>query len=492
MSDVPRGMLLLAGYGVPDGGLLPLRVTRALQTAALVLSPTDAPVWFRAPVQERGTWTPVDGAPLAPGQPLWDSLITLLQQGESVVRGYPTDPLSDPAGAAEVAQFHAAALPLDIVPTPHPAHVAATYAGLAWGDHDPMLFLTAERLEDADPVPTGTTVFVPLQACDRVGAVAEGLVRAGMAPDAPVVVIAQAGTPRQQVQQGRLGAVPADAAGPCMVIAGPVARARLSWFEQRPLFGQRVLVTRAAEQAATFSDLLRAAGAEPVELPVIQTVPPADLAPLDAAVQRLASYHWVLFTSANTVDALFARLDHLGLDARAFGSARIAAIGPGTTARLRQRGLRADFEPPEFVAEALAEGLIAQGVAGQRVLLPRAAKARDVLPEALGQAGAVVDVVAAYQTVPPTVSDTTRSALRRLEAGEIDVITLTSSSTARNLVALVGGQVELLNRATVACIGPVAAGTARELGLRVDLVARDYSIPGLVAALVDAQGRSQR
>ncbi|MBX6340915.1 MAG: uroporphyrinogen-III synthase, partial [Thermomicrobiaceae bacterium] len=242
---------------------------------------------------------------------------------------------------------------------------------------------------------------------------------------------------------------------------------------------------RARGQADSLSDLLHAAGATPVPLPAIEIVPPADLGPLDAAARDLERYDWVVFTSANGVDALVARLDALGRGADAFSHSRIAAIGAATAERLRAHGLRADLVPPRYVAEEVLAALVAHGVAGRRVLLPRAEVARDILPAGLRAAGAEVDVVVAYRTRQPAPDP---EALRLLEAGAIDVVTLTSSSTARNLVALLGGRVDLVNRAFVACIGPITADTARECGLRVDLVAEEYSIPGLVAALASALG----
>lgn len=261
----------------------------------------------------------------------------------------------------------------------------------------------------------------------------------------------------------------------------------MSGFEREPLYGKRVLVTRAAGQASSLTALLRERGAEPVEMPVIQIVPPVDTAALDAAAGRVPTYDWVVFTSANGVDAFFARLDALGKDARVFEDCRLAAIGSATADRLRQRGLHADFVPERFVAEEVLAGLVERGVAGARVLLPRAERARDLLPDGLRAAGAEVDVVVAYRTVLPAPPP---AALCRIEAGEIDVITLTSSSTARNLVAMVEGRTDLINRALIACIGPITADTARELGLRVDCVADEYSIPGLVDALVKVVERS--
>ena len=255
----------------------------------------------------------------------------------------------------------------------------------------------------------------------------------------------------------------------------------------RPLLGVRVLVTRAAEQADALATLLRERGAEPIELPVIRFVPPDDTGPLDAALARASDYDWVVFTSVNGVDAALARLGAMGRGPEALRGPQIAAIGSATAGRLRVAGLGIAFVPDRFVAEAVLAGLIERGVAGRRVLLARAERARDVLPEGLRAAGATVDVVVAYRTLPGVPAP---AALARVRSGDVDVVTLTSSSTARNLAALLGDDLAALGHARVVCIGPVTADTARELGLRVDAVAQDYSIPGLVDAIVHLRQRS--
>ncbi len=251
----------------------------------------------------------------------------------------------------------------------------------------------------------------------------------------------------------------------------------------RPLAGRRVLVTRARAQAEELVTRLRALGAEPVLCPVIEIVPPEDTGPLDRAIRDLEQYHWLVFTSVNGVEAFFRRLRDLGREPAALGGLRIAAIGPATAARLSEYGCSATLVPTEFVAEAVAAALVERGIAGLRVLLPRASEARAVLPDSLRAAGAVVDVVPAYRTVlvePP------REALERLRASEIDVVLLTSGSTARALAAALRGDLSLLQRPLVACIGPVTAAAAREVGIRVDLVADEYSIPGLLRTVVEA------
>jgi uroporphyrinogen-III synthase len=245
-----------------------------------------------------------------------------------------------------------------------------------------------------------------------------------------------------------------------------------------PLAGLRIVVTRARAQADGLSELLRTAGATPLELPAIE-IRPAPAGPLDDALRRLDDYDWVVLTSVNGVRAVIDRLDALGIPLDGLGRPGIAAIGPATAAALRGRGIEVDIVPERFVAEAVVEGLVASGVDGTRVLLPRADIARDVLPRGLRAAGAVVDVVVAYETcLPPEVP---APALNALRAGEVDAVTFGSPSAVRNVVELVGGP--LPAEVVVACIGPITAAAVRDAGLRVDVVAQAFSMPGLVAAL---------
>jgi uroporphyrinogen III methyltransferase/synthase len=244
-----------------------------------------------------------------------------------------------------------------------------------------------------------------------------------------------------------------------------------------------VLVTRTRQQASALSTRLRALGAAAIELPTIEITPPGDWAPLDAAIARLASYDWIVFTSVNGVASFWERLVQAGLDARALHGVEVAAIGPATAAALESHGLQSDYVPGEYVAEAVAAGL--GDVHGLRILLPRADIARPALAELLREAGADVVEVTAYHTRRPDI-DT--DALRDLLAG-ITVVTFTSSSTVRNLVAMIhDAGLELpgvLAGAVIACIGPITAGTAREAGLPVQIMAEEYTIEGLVSALVE-------
>lgn len=255
----------------------------------------------------------------------------------------------------------------------------------------------------------------------------------------------------------------------------------------RPLLGQRIVITRSRAQAPAFCALLEAEGAEVVAFPTIRLVPPADYGPVDHAILRLGEYGWIVFTSQNGVTAFVDRLQALGRDLRALRGIRLAAIGPGTEAALRTRGVGVALAPAEFRAEALVEAFAREGVRGARVLLPRAEVARGVLPDGLRRLGARVDVVAVYHTEVEHEQDP--QARRHLLDGVVDAVTFTSPSTVRNFLELLGPDaLRVLHGCLVVCIGPVTAATAGDCGVRVDLVADTYSIPGIVAALRTALG----
>jgi uroporphyrinogen III methyltransferase / synthase len=251
----------------------------------------------------------------------------------------------------------------------------------------------------------------------------------------------------------------------------------------QPLAGRRIVVTRAREQAGELIQALAALGASVVSAPTIQIEPLADLDGLRAAIADLDRYQWLVFTSQNTVRLLGARLPDWGLDAKDLARVAIAAIGPATAEALAELGVNATLVPARFVAEAVVDAMIERGdVRGRRILLPRALEARDALPEGLRAHGAIVDVVPVYRTVR---ADADGDALARdLLAGRVDVVTFTSSSTVRSFVELVGTAAAGSGRFAVAVIGPVTAATVRELGLPVTVEATEYTVPGLVAALV--------
>jgi uroporphyrinogen III methyltransferase/synthase len=331
--------------------------------------------------------------------------------------------------------------------------------------------------------------------------------REGLPASTPAALIRWGTMPGQQTIVGTLGDLADQAAAlrlrpPTVVVVGEVVRLRgeLSWFEKRPLFGRTIVVTRARHQARAFIEELEALGAGVVHVPCIDVRAPTSSAELDDALRRLERYEWIVFTSVNGVHAFLDRLAAIGGDTRRLGCARLAAIGSETAKALEDAHLRADVVPSEFRAEGLAAALGPDAVRGRHVLLPRAAGARRVLSDTLRAFGASVDDVVAYRVeTPEGGGDDVR---RRLDERSVDLVTFASSTTVRHFVDLVGAdavraavsreQPPGRGRVLVGCIGPVTAGTARELGLPVDVQPQEYTIAGFTRAIVAGLGHTAR
>jgi uroporphyrinogen III methyltransferase/synthase len=278
---------------------------------------------------------------------------------------------------------------------------------------------------------------------------------------------------------------------PAILVVGRVAalREHLRWFDARPLFGKRVLVTRPRDQAVEMVRLLEASGAEPIEAPMIRIAPPDDYGPLDAACASIAHFDWIVFASANAVEVFMKRLLATPLDLRALHGVSLCAVGPATAERLRELGLKVDLVPAEYRAEAIVEGLAgSRDVTGLRVLLPRADIGREVVADELRRRGAEVTEVVAYRTV---IVDPEREGepdiYRMLLDRRIDVVTFTSASAVRNLVRVLGAEpaADLLQTTVVACIGPVTAEAAAQYNIQSTIVPAEYTVPALVEAIVE-------
>lgn len=258
------------------------------------------------------------------------------------------------------------------------------------------------------------------------------------------------------------------------------------------LRGKRIVVTRARSQAGRLAQRIEELGGEVIEFPTIEIQPPESYADLDAAIRRISTYDWLIFTSANGVDQFIKRLQSLAKTVAEIDEIKVGAIGPETARRLEAAGITPCLVPKEYQAEGILELLAPDLVRRKRVLIPRAAKARDILPETLRQRGAQVDVVEAYRTVLPQVNVSYLCAL--LRERKIDMITFTSSSTVSNLVEILRGQkvVELLAETPIACIGPITKKTVEDLGMRANVVSEEFTIPGLVRAIVDYFERAQK
>ena len=433
-------------------------------------------------------------------------LIARAREGKRVVRLKGGDPFVFGRGGEEAQALAAAGVPFDVLPGVTSAIAAPAYAGIPL-THRALAssFAVVTGHEDAEKDESaidweklaGIDTLVLLMGTARLADIAQRLIACGRAPSTPAAVIEWGTLPRQRTAAGTLQTIADDvhAAGiapPAVTVIGEVARLReeLRWFDRRPLLGKRVLVTRTRRQASELARALAVQGAEPVELPTIEITPAVDERRLAETITDLRSsaYGWVIFTSANAVDLFADHLRDAGLDARAFGRARIAAIGTGTADALAARGLRPDVVPERFVAEGLLEAMSARVLRGVRVLLPRAEGARETLVEGLAEMGARVEELTLYRASVPDRPDA--EGLRRLRDGEIDIVTFASSSAVRNLVTMLGGDVSPLRRTLIAAIGPVTAATVREAGLEPAVVAEEHTIEGLVRAIVGAAART--
>jgi uroporphyrinogen III methyltransferase/synthase len=427
-------------------------------------------------------------------------LVRHAQAGQSiVVRLKGGDPFIFGRGGEEAEALVEAGVPFEVVPGVTAGVAASAYAGIPPTHRDlasAVAFVTAHE-DPAKPQSAidwaalaafpGTLVFY--MGVKQLERVAGKLIENGRDTDEPAAVVERGTFPGQRVVTAPLSQIAERARAesirpPAITVVGPVVNVseRLAWFDRTPLHGKTVVITRARAQASGLASQLAELGADVVEAPAIRIVSRIETEEVGEAVARLASgnYQTICLTSPNGAELLFEAVAMEGHDARAFAGIRLAAIGPGTAAALMQRGLRADLVPPRSIAESLAEELITAGVEGQRILVARAAEARDVLPDALREAGAEVDVVALYETLREQLDGTTRERI-----AEADYVTFTSSSTVRFFCEALGDAASFPPQARVVSIGPITSATAAELGLRVDAEATQHDIDGLVRALLE-------
>jgi uroporphyrinogen III methyltransferase/synthase len=410
-------------------------------------------------------------------------------RGLAVVRLKGGDPFVFGRGGEEAEALAAADVPFEVVPGITSAIAAAAYAGIPVTHRGVSTHFTVVTGHE-DPAKGTTDVdwgalaraggtLVILMGVGRIADIAAALVAGGRAPETPVAAVRNGTRADQHTVRATLATIAgADVRAPSAIVVGDVAALDLSWFESRPLFGRTVVVTRAREQSSELRHRLEVLGAEVLELPAIA------IEPLAFDLPVLTPYSWVVFTSVNGVVAFFDRgLAAAGLDARALAGARVAAIGPGTARALEARGIRVDLLPERFVAESLLEAFPRPSADSEQVLLARAEQARDVLPVGFAELGYAVDVLAVYRTAP---AEPDAAALTRVQAGEVDAVTFTSSSTVTNFCDLVGALPD--PQPSVISIGPVTSATAVARGLRVDAEAEEHTIDGLVATLVTVLG----
>jgi uroporphyrinogen III methyltransferase/synthase len=496
MSARP-GVAYLVGAGPGDPGLLTARALELIASADVIfhdrLIPPGALNAAR-PDAELVYVGKMPGKPALPQEEINERLVEAGRAGRSVVRLKGGDPFVFGRGGEEGEALRAAGVEFEVVPGVTAGVAAAAYAGIPVTHRDDasaVAFVTGhedpekgESALDWDALARfpGTLVFY--MGVRRLADNARALIEAGRDPEEPAAAIERGTMEGQRTVLGTLASLAEEVeraaiGAPAAIVVGPVVARReaLAWLERRPLHGRRVVVTRARAQASGLAATLRGLGAEVVELPAIRIEPLIDSDEARRAAQEIGDYALVCLTSPNGVGLLFELLLAAGSDARALAGATIAAIGPGTARALAERGVTADVVPERFVAEALVDALADVDVSGRRVLVARAREARDVLPEALRDRGAEVDVVALYETVRE------EPAAEAVEAaGGADYVTFTSSSTVRNLTDALGERFP--DAARVVSIGPVTSEAARDAGLTVDVEAERHDIDGLVSALL--------
>ena len=495
-----EGIVRLVGAGPGDPNLISVKGLRLIQSA-------DAIVFDRL-VDKRLLDNAREGAELIdvgkiPGKRInrqedINSLIVGLgHAGKKVVRLKGGDPFVFGRGGEEAEALVEAGVAFEVVPGITSAIAAPAYAGIPL-THRKLASSFTVVTGSEDPTKPDTSVdwevlancgdtLAILMGQSNLRSIADALMKYGRSPETPVALIQWGTEPYQRTLVGVLSDIADSAAAagigaPAVTVIGDVVRLReaIRWFDSRPLFGKRVLVTRTRTQASALSDMLTQRGAQPFELPTIEIQPMDDYAKLNGALKNISTYDWMVFSSANAVDVVFDRLRALRLDARVLYGVKIAAIGPATRRRLLRHGIIADFMPTSFVAEAAVSELGGLGMNGMRVLLPQAEIARDVLRQGITEFGAGVDAISVYRTVTPK---DTAERLRDVLAEGIDIATFTSSSTVGNLVELLEDNTSALKDATIACIGPITAERAAELGLSADIVATEHTIAGLIEAV---------
>lgn len=495
-----KGICYLVGSGPGDPGLLTLKGKECIEAAdVLVYDYLCNPELLRfAKPSATKVYVGKKARDHTMSQEEINALIVkLTSEGKVVTRLKGGDPVLFGRGAEEAGELARAGVRFEIVPGISSAIAGPAYAGIPvthrehcsqltifTGHEDPTKAgssLDYDQLARA----AGTKVF--LMGIERIEEITTEMIKHGASPDTPVALVRWATLGRQKTLTGNLGNIAAKVRetgfkAPAVAVIGDVVkeRANINWFEERPLFGRRIVVTRTRQQAGALTRKLADLGADVIELPTIRIEPPRNLMAFGEMVQDAHKYDWIVFTSPNGVDAFFKMFFKLYTDAREIGGAKIAAIGPGTADKIREYHLAVDLMPEkDFVAEGLVKAFKEKhSVENQTILWVRADEAREVVANELTGLGAIVDETIAYRTVPE--KEDNLEALARLKDEGADMVTFTSSSTVECFLQL---GVPLPKETKIASIGPVTSATLRKHGLKVNIEAKEHTIPGLVAAI---------
>ena len=498
-----KGMVYLIGAGPGAPGLITLKAIECIKEADVVVYDYLANKKFLEYARKGAEIIyvgKIGGAHTLPQDEINKLIIKKAQKGKIIARLKGGDPFIFGRGGEEAEEIIQAGIDYEVVPGVTAGVAAAAYAGIPLTHRDfttTVAFITGHEdpMKDEsnicwDKISTGIGTLVFYMGIGNLEPNMKKLMENGRSPDTPVALIRWGTTSNQETIIGTIKdiaekAKQANFKAPAITVVGDVVslRDKLRWFDKRPLFGKKIIVTRSREQASDFSVLLEKYGAEPIEFPTIETVPPKDWKEVDRTIKNLSKYDWAIFTSVNGVKYLIERLKKQGKDIREFKGIKICAIGPATAKAIEDLGIRVDLLPKEYRAEAIIAGLGKNKIKGKSFLLPRALKAREVLPEEIKRLGGKIDVVAAYRTIKP--KEKTDEMRKMLHQKEIDVITFTSSSTVENFVSMFqkGEAAGLLEDITVACIGPITKDTASALGIKTGIMPEKYTIPALTDAI---------
>jgi len=432
-------------------------------------------------------------------------LVQKTQEGKTVVRLKGGDPFVFGRGGEEVEILAEHGISYEIVPGITSAIAAPEYAGIPVTHRNyasSFAVITGHEadIKDTqriswDKIAKGADTLVFLMGMRNLPEIVEELTKHGRDKNEAIALIHWGTTPEQKTLLGTLSDIVEKATAekfesPAVIVVGEVVtlREKLAWFEKKPLFGKRVIITRATRQASVLADKISALGGEAWEFPTIEIAPPLSFEQMDEAINRIETYQWIIFTSVNGVQSFFDRLKFLRKDVRDLKGIKLCAIGPRTQAEIEQFGLIVDCIPKEYKAEAIVEGLSDKIASGESVLLPRAETARELLPQSLSAKGVIVDEVPAYRTTQGKGNVQLLTEL--LQSKQAHAVTFTSSSTVTTFVNMLNADnlSELLQGVVVASIGPITSQTAHECGIHVNVEAKEYTIDGLVAALLEYFG----
>ena len=501
-----KGIVYLIGAGPGDPELLTLKGKRCLEEADVIVGDYLADhrlLAFANPKAEYIYVGKMCGHHAMKQEDISRLIAEKGKEGKTVARLKGGDPFVFGRGGEEIQELRKEGVPYEVVPGVTSAIAAPAYAGIPvthrkvaasfaviTGHEDPT---KKESSIHWDKLAGGVDTLIFLMGVHQAGAIAANLMKYGRSADTPAAFVRWGTRPYQETYVTTLGRAGDDVETmhiqpPAVFVVGDVValREEMRWFDDKPLFGKRVVVTRSRSQASRLTKHLESLGAECIEIPVISIAEPSDgFASLDAGLEKIGDYDWVIFTSQNGVDCFFRRLFAKGLDARALGRAKIACIGPATDLALRPYGVHADCLPEEYKAEGLLETLSVKVGPGTKIFLPRAKVAREILADGLRELGAEVDVAEAYCTI---CEEESRKRLNELlDEGSVDIITLTSSSTVHNLVAMAPDKLDAIRKCMLACIGPITAEACGEYGLVPGVVSDVYTIDGLTEAIAAAE-----